>query len=41
MTAVVEEDEKLFQLVTSNMDRVITGAELTMNLTNREVSYDR
>ena len=39
--AVVDLEDDQFSLVDSTMDTVISGSELTMNLTNREVSYDR
>ena len=39
--AVVDLEDDQIALVDSTMDTVISGADLTMNLTNREISYDR
>ena len=39
--AVVDMEDDTFALVDSTMDTVVSGSDLTINLTNREISYDR
>ena len=38
---VIEEDDKQFSLVDSNLDTTIPGSELLFNVSNKEITYEK